>query len=704
MSVVMQKGTRGIFSFVFIFFVAFLFMGGGRAMATSDEGHGPEKGHASGKEEHRVAAGHNEEDEALFLTIPGHLRESFKPAVSAYRDLNNKRAVSAIKRLMKEKGEVGQAAAFFLGDFYLFLAKKDGNKETMDEARRAFEKAIEQYPGAKNADKTLLTIGTIYLKQQRYYGALDRFKRILSEYPNSPYAASAQVGVAQAAQGFKKWDDVIAVYEGLESFHPSLADRQAAEFLYADALYQQGRFDAAYQQYKKAVALMPDYYQTDTTSVFQYGESAHRTDRHAELLPILSLFYSSSLKDAAPSLPLALARLSNIARQSGEIGEAEDLSNIVYTMKPDRPGVKEAKIIISTGKVAVLNCPTPCSSNAVTQSAKHITKEIDGLLREGPASTTAQGVIIDWLMQLKRSGNFAIAEEVNQKFLTILPPSSPHRAAMEGFQIQVVLEHFDSLEKPEEVVALYQTFRSVFPPERRRGPMGLKLAQSYLALGFPSYALDLFKPVAANTAIPEAEEALYQVGMILAKRAEYKKAQLELEAYQKRYPQNYRILAELAEVYDQQGKMDLAIDTYGKWLRHYPKDPGRNAVFQKLADAYSAKKDLKKEIAVYLEWIKEIPKEANRPYMGLADAYYNLHDYKNAVTYYDLALKTEKKGREIDWARLRLATAYRAMGDTKKGLKLIQEIAKNGKDPLIKQVAFEQEQVLSLKPVVKIKN
>ncbi len=623
----------------------------------------------------------------IFSIIPEKLMTAFKPITDAYLNEDLERAITETKRLMRQEGEVGEVAAFLLGDLYLKQGG-DGNKEAILRSIDALEEAIKKYPATENAAKTVLRQGRFYLDQKRYFAALDHF-RLLTQYPR--YAASAQVGIAQAFQGMGEWAKVVDAYLQFAMLHPSLEDQKIATFVYADALYQLGQFEEAYRQYKDAASRVPDYYLNNPQSVFQYGESAYRTGAASEAAILYTIFYENHAKGQGAHLPVVLARLANKARIDGAAERTRMLSDAVYNMKRDDPGVREGKIILSTGRLAALSCPDPCSSEKVDQSLKHIEKESSRIFLEAaPPSITTQGAIVDWLIELQRTSHFDIAEEVHLKFLATLPLNSPFRATVESLLIQTILDHFESLEDPKKIVDLYRRFQRPFTPQKMAGKDGLKIANSYLKIGRLSEALHLFRPIAANVQSPESEEALYQVGLLLAQLGSYERAQDVLEEYRDRYPKQHAILTDLGEIYYRQGELQWAINTYQEWLRHNPQDPHRKQIYQKIADTYRAMKDVPNEIKTYQEWIKDIPGGSEHPYMELADAHYQQQQYKEAIESYRLALKFEEKQKNKDWASLRLAASYQALGQKEEREKIVQELRKNAKDPLIKQIASEQ--------------
>jgi len=387
----------------------------------------------------------------------------------------------------------------------------------------------------------------------------------------------------------------------------------------------------------------------------------------------------------------------------GDAVQAETAANLVYAMMADIPNVKAGKIIVATANLAVLNCPNPCTSGLAEINLKQLEKVTKSLLLDVPFTIAAQGAILDGLAQMQRYQRYDVAEELYTLMIDALPSStfSPYIFYAKNKLRQLVFEHFDHLSNAKQIASLYRRFWRTFA-ERITGEAGLKVAKSYLKLGDLSTALNLLGPIAQNKQSPASEEALHQWGLLLARLGKYREAEHALVEYRVRYPEKHAVLVALGDVYANQGLLEPATVAYEEWLRFHPNggitltgtgrsvNRTRDQVYEKLTVAYRSRQDLQNQTRVYEAWIKEIPSEPKRPYMLLADIYYQQQRYKDAIRYFELALKFEKKPKEIDWALLRLATSYINDKQQAKGKAILQKIPKQAKDRLIKQIAMEK--------------
>jgi tetratricopeptide (TPR) repeat protein len=631
-------------------------------------------------------------EDDLFSMIPTTLIKSFQPALKAYNKGDVDRAIVEAKELLKKK-ELTETATALLGDFYLRRWEGAGSGEGPEliSALNALEDVTRQYGGTENADLALLKRGNLYLSKQQYGEAGGSFTRVVLRHPQTPYAATAQVGLLEATRGLRRWDQIIRWYPRLSTFNPSLYNQQRGAFVYANTLFELGRFSESYAKYQFADALIPNSAakNQDPESLFHYGEAAYRSGHQDYAKAIFKNVYGQFPDHKVA--PMAMAFTSNIMRLEGETGQAQELADRLYFRQLNTPTERVGKIIAATGRLASLTCKDPCKSETIQQSIKHIETESKLVLLERPFTTTTQAAILDALVQMRRYITFDTAEELYEEMIPIFPVQSPYLPFAKSYLDQTVLEHFKFLHDPQQVITLFHRFRRTFSPAEMNSETGFKLAKSHMDVGLLGDAIEYFKPISANVKNPMAEEAFYNMGLLLAQMGRYSEAQNMLERFLDRYPKRTDVLSTLGNAYDVQGKTDLAINAYKKWLGYYPKHADRKIVYPKLASAYRLKKELDNEINLYLQWIKETEAESERPYIGLADAYYEKKLYKTAIETYEKALKVEKDKKDIDWAKLRIGASYLALGKKDDAGKIFQEVAKEAKTPIIKKTANETD-------------
>ncbi|MEK7286217.1 MAG: tetratricopeptide repeat protein [Nitrospirota bacterium] len=635
-------------------------------------------------------------EEDLFTMIPTEHKKAFQPVLDIYQRGEVERAIAETKILAKNP-TLSETATFLISDFYFRRWETVGGEgEELKDSLNAFEMALRQYSGVENADRLLLKRGNLYLHLNKYIEASGSFNRVVvNSSQKKMYGASAQVGLMKSYRGLRRPDEVSRAYPYLADYNPSLTNQQIGAFLYADALFELGRFNDAHLRFQATKILLPG---TDARMIkdpelfFHYGEAAYRTGHLKEAKEILQKLYKK-YPDHFVS-PIALSMLSNILRKEGDKEGAQVLADKIYLMASFHPTARIAKIVAATGRLTTMDCQNPCKSETIKQSIRHIDAEAKSLMLDRPFSTTAQIAILDGLIEMRRHVSFEMAEDLYEQMIPILPSLSPYLHHVQSYLHQTVLEHFDQIEDPQEVIALFHRFRKAFNVAKMREAVGFKIAKSHMELGLLADAIEYFKPISANTGSPHAQESFYYMGVLLAQMGRYPDAQNMLETFLTRYPNRKDVLLPLGDVYNAQKRIPLAIDAYQKWLTHHPKHDERKGVFKTLSDAYRAKKETDREIQIYHQWIAEEGAEAKRPYIRLADAYYQKKLYSKSIEYYQRALKTEKEKKDVDWVKLRLGASYEAIGDKSGAEKIFKLVSKEAKTAVIKNTAREKNATL----------
>ena len=117
-----------------------------------------------------------------------------------------------------------------------------------DEARAAYDALLAGAGAATDADaaaRWLERAGMLLLADGRYAAAADRFRRILSDYPDSPLAAEVLFFVAEAKYFQDDRAAAAAGYRRYLELFPGAAHRQGALFRLARLLLDQGDVAAA---------------------------------------------------------------------------------------------------------------------------------------------------------------------------------------------------------------------------------------------------------------------------------------------------------------------------------------------------------------------------------------------------------------------------------------------------------------------------
>jgi len=214
---------------------------------------------------------------------------------------------------------------------------------------------------------------------------------------------------------------------------------------------------------------------------------------------------------------------------------------------------------------------------------------------------------------------------------------------------------------------------------------------SHINTGLLTKGIALLQPVSENFRYPLWKEALYQIGKANLALGEYGEAQNVLEKYQRISTDKEKASADLGHLHFKRGDAPRAVLAYERWLSHFPKHHDRADVYLKLSEAYRYQNNFEKEIKVYDRWIAGEKTGLDVPLMRHADTHFQLGQYDKAISSYKAIVENKYGGeKEMEWAKLRLATSYDLAGQAKEGEKYFESLSRKKKNTLIKQIAIEK--------------
>jgi protein O-mannosyl-transferase len=228
---------------------------------------------------------------------------------------------------LKESLRVRPNACRTLDAMGTLLAQQGKYREALDEYLRAIDADPEQYSPQYNAGVTLLRLG-------QAAEAIPYCRRALELRPGWP-EAYMQLGVASAAVG----DDAAAgrVLEQAVELKPEL---WKAHIQLADIYIKQARWDAAAQQYRKALLLKTDY---DTLNNLASALVQAGKDEEAESLYRKAIAIKPDAASAYVNLAVVLARKGNPL-------EATDLLEKAVRLEPDNQQAKKYLNMLRSGR------------------------------------------------------------------------------------------------------------------------------------------------------------------------------------------------------------------------------------------------------------------------------------------------------------------------------------------------------------------
>lgn len=294
-------------------------------------------------------------------------RKSYQPAIASLSQLIDKYpqhplvpdARLARGMCLRQTEKYGEAIA----DLDAFLKT---NPQAEDRAAALYEKglcqvALKDYrsaiaslteawqasPKGPIADRALYELAWAYKLSGDAAKALEHFRRLAADYPQSPLAAEAHFHDAEDLYERKQYEEAAAAYALAKQKATTPSLKEKAAYKLGWALYQQKKWNEALAEFQSQLKEFSGG-ELAADAKFMVGECLFRLERYAEALPVL-LDVRSSLADAPANVQVTL--LLHAAQSAIELKQYDQALPLLRTITSDyadSPLVAEA--YLETGR------------------------------------------------------------------------------------------------------------------------------------------------------------------------------------------------------------------------------------------------------------------------------------------------------------------------------------------------------------------
>ena len=348
-----------------------------------------------------------------------------------------------------------------------------------DEARAAYDALLAGAGAATDADaaaRWLERAGMLLLADGRYAAAADRFRRILSDYPDSPLAAEVLFFVAEAKYFQDDRAAAAAGYRRYLELFPGAAHRQGALFRLARLLLDQGDLAAA-----QVFAVVLDDGDGGGAGAPAAGSSGSGTAPAAGAVALLHGDLSAAASDWAAA---ATAYDRGLARAG----------------QPDLRQVLNINLAL-----AQVENGNPLQAIASFEEAAL-----------GPDAVITEMALYNRAVLLAGEQRMDEAVAALQAFLEQFPDSA-HRAAVEALLLDV-------LERAGDQQALLHLLRQIAERRRLTAAEEQRRGIALLESGDEITALETLARSAAELPLAARAESQYRIGAVYARRGEFARA------------------------------------------------------------------------------------------------------------------------------------------------------------------------------------
>lgn len=641
------------------------------------------------------------------------IKEWFKPALAPFERGEYENALQEAKKLIETAPNAPEreVALFFKGDVYLKLAG-DGDTDFLQMAIDSFQEANIAFPESANSARGLWKIGEISSRLGLQYESIASYKRIISKFPDSPYASKALLGIAHTYQVWERWKDALATYSKISPASLSPEDRPVAILGLAETLYYSNDFPHAYMIYSTGLKSYESYLTRQPITLIHFGDSAYQTGRRKEAKEIFLKFYNIFPRD--PLTLMVLSRLVNIFYLEEDGKEATNLTEMIQNLYPGPLGTKITDLITEIEELKTQECLKKsrkhglesfiiqkCSEGDPKQikpphdATRVIGEMITSLLQEPPPSMMVQQFVFQEGEQFLRFGKPLVTFEINKRLYPFLDASPLQREvfiALNKSAVEAIDKEFQA-GNDLGIVEIYFGSTDIYTGKLLFGPTGFKIASGLIKNGFYSQALPILETAMNSTTLSQMDEALYLYANTLIETGEYGIARKKMEYFLKKYPNSARrpdVIEGLGNLSVKSKKYDQAIDKYKLWLSLYSSSSRATDIRLKLASAYDKNQQFHEAIPIYLQLLQKESPLAPALYLKLGDNYFKSKEYKEAISAYETGLRKKMDPRLTDWTRYQIAKCYAAMGQTTKEKELLSDLSKTSSDPIIKILATDK--------------
>jgi TolA-binding protein len=331
-----------------------------------------------------------------------------------------------------------------------------------DRAQQALSKIVNDFNGNPDLPEALYWITERYGRIEKFKEAKRNYQQIVQNYPNSPWADKAKLGVSRSeamsliASG--KYEQAREAVDGMAANFAGNTDLPEALFWIAERYTRVDRFEEAKLNYQQISQKYPDNPWADKAKLGALRAEAmflimsQDYDKAKAAIDELIANFAQN-----PDLPEALYWITERYERSSKFEEAKQNYQRIVQGFPNSPWANKAKMSVSRVDVTSL---------IVSQQYDQVQKSIDKFAADfsGDADlpemllTIAQHLI--WWHQYEQAGN--ICQQIVQRYPTSLSAAKARQCISKTGQIKNIVSqlinsgNYDKVGKAvEELIAKF---------------------------------------------------------------------------------------------------------------------------------------------------------------------------------------------------------------------------------------------------------
>jgi tetratricopeptide (TPR) repeat protein len=233
-----------------------------------------------------------------------------------------------------------QADSPYREDMLMLLGHARFSQGQWDNAKKDYEKYLQQYPSGSNKEEVSYRLATIEVFSGRYEEALKKLDVYLTAFPKGEYAQDAKYRIAVCYYAAREFDDVIKKCEAWLTEFPKDPMIGEVNSLLGDAYAALNKHPEAASAYERAVKAAT----TDEVLVYSLFEASKQMQKVGQWERLTSMFQEFTA--ANPEHQAAVAGMYWIGRAKAKLGRVDEAKSFLldqfrkYYNEPKREAVE----------------------------------------------------------------------------------------------------------------------------------------------------------------------------------------------------------------------------------------------------------------------------------------------------------------------------------------------------------------------------
>lgn len=479
------------------------------------------------------------------------------------------------------------------GLYYLGRTLEDTGQYIL--AIQRYKQVLRQYPESPLRDDVAFSIADAFYRSGQNDVAVRSYREFLENYPESPFVPNARYKMACVTYQEKRYDesirqlteicatfgdDMVCAYAGylIGDCYMHLGDRANAIFAYTDVLKRFGETSVASAALHKIVyAYVEDANYAQAIQLAGEFERRYPGDPLMARVRVLEGYAHYELEQYGP----AILAFQNVLDKHVNT-EVAERALFLATMGYRQQGELD-RLITNYRHIATRLLPTPSPWRARTYFQLGEAYYEQGLYRESegmyrlvltgyPRSNVAAASLQGLVASLSQTGEYELALEEQQKFLLALANAD----SKEGTNSLAVGSIYFNQGKYEDALRQFQDFLARHATDPEAAAALKNSGDCYYRLQYYEQAITSWNDLLAQFPdSPEAEEALYRIADTQFGLGDFDRARASYSRLQASYPQGKHVADAsfgLANCAYNSGQDQAAIAAFTTFVETFPKD------------------------------------------------------------------------------------------------------------------------------------